>query len=59
MIRNYFIIAIRNLWRHKLVTVINLVGMAVGFGIFLSLWSWVRFETSFDQFHRISRTCTC
>ncbi|MFO7669537.1 MAG: ABC transporter permease [Bacteroidales bacterium] len=51
MIRNYFIIALRTLWRNKLITGINLVGMAMGFGIFLSLWSWIRFEVSFDKFH--------
>jgi putative ABC transport system permease protein len=51
MIRNYFLIAIRNLWRHRLITVINLVGMALGFGIFLTFWSWVRLDMSFDRFH--------
>lgn len=51
MIRNYFIIAFRKLWRNKLVTAINLVGMALGFGIFLTLWSWIRFDLSFDKFH--------
>ncbi|MFH0758577.1 MAG: ABC transporter permease [Bacteroidota bacterium] len=52
MIRNYFLIAIRSLWRNKMVTLINLVGMALGFGIFLSLWSWVRFDYNFDKFHK-------
>ncbi len=51
MIRNYIVIAIRNLWRNKFITLINLVGMAIGFGIFLSFWSWVRFDSSFDRFH--------
>ena len=51
MIRNYLIIALRNHWRNKLITGINLVGMAIGFGIFLSFWSWVRFDLSFDKFH--------
>jgi putative ABC transport system permease protein len=51
MIRNYFIIALRNLWRNKLITMINLTGMAIGFGIFLSFWTWVRYEVSFDRFN--------
>ena len=51
MIRNYLVIALRNLWRHKMITLINLVGMAIGFGIFLTFWSWVRFDLSFDKFH--------
>ncbi len=51
MIRNYFLIAIRNLWRNKLITFINLVGMAIGFGVFLTLISFVRVDASFNQFH--------
>jgi len=51
MIRNYFLIAIRTLWRNKVITLINLAGMAMAFGIFLSLWSWVRSDLDFDTFH--------
>jgi len=51
MIRNYLLSAIRNLWRNKLITLINLLGMAIGFGIFLTLLTWIRFDTSFDKFH--------
>lgn len=51
MIHNYLLIALRKLWRNKLITVINLVGMAIGFGIFLVLLSWARFDYSFDKFH--------
>jgi ABC-type antimicrobial peptide transport system permease subunit len=31
---------------------INLLGMAIGFGIFLTLLSWVRFDGGFDKFHQ-------
>lgn len=34
-----------------MITLINLLGMALGFGIFLSFWSWVRYDLSFDRFH--------
>ncbi len=51
MIRNYFIIALRSLWRNKLITGINLVGMAIGFGIFITLWAWVQYDLKFDKFH--------
>lgn len=51
MIRNYFLIAIRNLWRNKVMSLINLVGMAIGFGVFLTLLSWIRFDARFDKFH--------
>lgn len=51
MIRNYILTALRNLWRNKLVTLINLMGMAVGFGLFLSFWNWSRYDLSYDRFH--------
>jgi ABC-type antimicrobial peptide transport system permease subunit len=51
MIRNYLIIALRNLWRNKLISAINLLGMGIGFGIFLMFWTWVSFDFSFDRFH--------
>jgi putative ABC transport system permease protein len=52
MIRNYLLSALRNLWRNKLTTSINLLGMAIGFGIFLNLLIWVRYDLSFDRFHK-------
>lgn len=52
MIRNYILIALRNLWRNKLITLINLLGMSIGFGIFLILISWARFDAGFDRFHK-------
>jgi ABC-type lipoprotein release transport system permease subunit len=51
MLRNYFLIALRSLWRNRLITFINLLGMSLGFGIFLSLWIFVSFELDFDRFH--------
>lgn len=51
MIRNYFIIALRSLWRNKFITLINLLGMAIGFGIFITLWAWVQYDFKFDKFH--------
>lgn len=32
-------------------SLINLVGMAIGFGVFLTLFSWARFDARFDKFH--------
>ena len=52
MIRNYILIAVRSLWRNKVISLIDLLGMAIGFGIFLTLLGWMRFDTSFDKFHR-------
>lgn len=52
MIRNYLLIALRNLWRHKMMSLINLLGMAIGFGVFLTLLTWIRFDARFDKFHQ-------
>ena len=51
MIRNYLLIALRNLWRNKIMSIINLLGMAIGFGVFLTLLGWIRFDAQFDKFH--------
>jgi len=51
MIRNYFLIAVRNLWRNKMISLINLLGMAIGFGVFLTVLTWIRFDARFDKFH--------
>jgi hypothetical protein len=34
-----------------MMSLINLVGMAIGFGVFLTLLSWIRFDEQFDKFH--------
>jgi ABC-type lipoprotein release transport system permease subunit len=52
MIRNYLLIALRNLWRNKMISIINLLGMAIGFGVFLTLLTWIRFDANFDKFHQ-------
>lgn len=51
MCQNYFKIALRNLWRHKLHTIINIVGLAIGISACLSIFQIVTSETSFDIFH--------
>ena len=51
MIKNYFKTAIRNLSRHKINSVINIAGLAVGFAAFLLIFLVVQYEQSFDAFH--------
>src|SRR5665213_3710602 len=62
MIKNYFKIAFRNLWKHKVFSLINIMGLAVGItGCFL-IYLYVHFETSYDSFNtkadRIYRVVT-
>ena len=52
MLKNYFKIAVRNLWRKRTYTLINLTGLAVGMACCFLLFLYVHFERSYDQFHR-------
>ena len=49
MIRNYFLIAVRNIIRDKVFSTINIVGLAVGITCFLALFLFVQDELTFDQ----------
>ena len=51
MFKNYFKIAFRNLWRHKAFSFINIMGLAVGMSACFLIFLYVRFETSYDDFH--------
>ena len=50
MFRNYVTTALRNLLRHKLHTVINLGGLALGFAAYFAIMAIIRFDLSYDQF---------
>ncbi len=51
MIKNYLIVALRNLRRHKVYSFINISGLAIGIASFLLIMLWVMDELSYDQFH--------
>jgi putative ABC transport system permease protein len=51
MLRNYLIVAFRNLWRHKAFSLINIIGLSVGLCAGILLLLWVQDELSFDKFH--------
>jgi putative ABC transport system permease protein len=51
MLKSYFKIAFRNLWRHRIFSGINLLGLAVGMSSFLLIFSYVSFERSYDAWH--------
>src|SRR5687767_8636772 len=52
MLRNYFLIAVRNIRKHLGFSVINVFGLALGIAICLLLVTWVSDELSYDRFHR-------
>ncbi|HEY2726389.1 MAG TPA: ABC transporter permease, partial [Parafilimonas sp.] len=51
MFKNYFKIAVRNLWRHKAFSFINILGLAVGMTACFLIFLYVSFETSYDNFN--------
>ena len=51
MLKNYFKIAFRNLWRHRVFSFINIMGLSVGMTACLLIFLYVRFEMSYDTFH--------
>ena len=51
MIKNYFKIAFRNLWRHKAFSFINIMGLTVGMTAFFLIFLYVKFELSYDSFN--------
>jgi hypothetical protein len=51
MIKNFFLIAVRNISRHKGFTFINVTGLAVGLAASLLILLWVQDELSFEKFN--------
>ncbi len=51
MLKNYIKIAIRNMFRNRLYSLINLFGLALGLAACLMIWLWVQDELSYDRFH--------
>jgi len=51
MIKNYLLIAFRNLLKNKVFSFINIFGLAVGMAAGLLIIQYVTFELSFDNFH--------
>jgi putative ABC transport system permease protein len=51
MIKNYFLLALRAIWKNKIYTAINIIGFAVGISACLFIFLWIRDERSFDRFH--------
>ena len=65
MFANHLKISLRNLWKYRLNTVLNGLGLTLGITLFLLIMIWVRHERSFDSYHenadriyRISNTFT-
>ncbi|MDJ1484624.1 ABC transporter permease [Cytophagaceae bacterium YF14B1] len=54
MFRNFLTVALRNIAKHKVFTLINVFGLSLGMAIFFLLTGYVRFENSYDAIHQHS-----
>ena len=52
MIRNYFIVAIRNLIKYSFYSLINIFGLTVGIASVLVILLFVNFELSYDSYNK-------
>lgn len=50
MLRNYFLIALRNLRKNKVFSLINILGLSIGLAGCLLIAAYIRDETSYDQY---------
>ena len=52
MLKNYFKIAWRNLFRNKTLSFINIMGLSLGMAFAMLIGMWIHFETSFNAFNK-------
>jgi len=52
MVKNFIIASLRNLWRNKIFSCINILGLASGITTSLLILLWVQDEYSVDAFHK-------
>ena len=52
MLKNYFTLALRNFWKQKIFSLINVSGLAIGISAALVIYLLVQYDFSFDKFHK-------
>jgi ABC-type lipoprotein release transport system permease subunit len=50
MLKNYFLVALRNFWRNKTFSLINILGLSIGISASLVIFLLVWHDLSFDKF---------
>jgi hypothetical protein len=59
MIRHYLKVAFRNLWKYKNQTLVSVIGLATGFACFAMATLWIRYEMTYDSFHKKADRIYC
>jgi putative ABC transport system permease protein len=54
MLKNYFLVALRNLWRQRGYTLINIFGLTIGLASTILILLYVFNEMTYDRFHEKS-----
>lgn len=54
MFKNYLKVAVRNLWKNKGFSSINIFGLAIGIACSLLIFLFIKDELSYDRFHKQS-----
>ncbi|MCB0487889.1 MAG: ABC transporter permease [Cyclobacteriaceae bacterium] len=52
MLRNYIVTAFRSINRHSGHFAINVTGLSLGMAVFIFIFQFVQFESSYDNFHK-------
>ena len=52
MLKNYFVVALRNFWRNKVFSLINIAGLSIGISASLVIFLLVYYDLSFDHFEK-------
>jgi ABC-type antimicrobial peptide transport system permease subunit len=52
MLRNYLKTALRNIFRYKTYSLLNIIGLSIGMAACILIMLWVQDELKFDRFHR-------
>jgi len=51
MIRNHILLAVRNIAKHKLFSLINIAGLSLGLTAAIILFLFARYQLTYDQYH--------
>ncbi|EAY25126.1 ABC transporter permease [Microscilla marina] len=52
MLKNYLVIAMRNMLRHKFYSLLNILGLAIGLNAFLVIMLYLNDEKNYDRFNK-------
>ncbi len=51
MFKNYIKVTIRNYWKNRIYTLINILGLSIGLACFIGIMAYTNNELSYDQHH--------